>query len=37
MVLGFLIMFFIHVEPTGLAGIWRKIRDYLKIWPLPYV
>ncbi len=36
MALGFLIMFFIHVEPTGLAGIWRRIRDYLKIWPLPY-
>jgi len=36
MVLGFLIMFFIHVEPTGLAGIWRRIRDYFKIWPLPY-
>jgi len=37
LVLGFFIMFFIHVEPTGLAGIWRKIRDYLRIWPLPYV
>jgi branched-chain amino acid transport system permease protein len=34
--LGFLIMFFIHVEPTGLAGIWRRIRDYFRIWPLPY-
>jgi branched-chain amino acid transport system permease protein len=37
MVLGFLIIFFIHVEPSGMAGIWRKIRDYFKIWPLPYV
>jgi branched-chain amino acid transport system permease protein len=37
MILGFLIVFFIHVEPTGLAGIWRRIRDYFKIWPLPYV
>jgi len=36
MFLGFLIMFFIHVEPTGLAGIWRRIRDYFRIWPLPY-
>ena len=35
--LGFLIMFFIHVEPSGLAGIWRRIRDYLRIWPLPYI
>ena len=37
LVLGFLIMFFIHVEPTGLAGIWRRIRDYFRIWPLPYL
>jgi branched-chain amino acid transport system permease protein len=35
--LGFLIMFFIQVEPSGLAGIWRRIRDYLRIWPLPYI
>lgn len=35
--LGFLIMLFIHVEPTGLAGIWRRIRDYFRIWPLPYL
>jgi branched-chain amino acid transport system permease protein len=37
LVLGFSIIFFIHVEPTGLAGIWRKIRDYFRIWPLPYI
>jgi branched-chain amino acid transport system permease protein len=37
MVLGFIIIFFIHVEPTGLAGIWRRIRDYFRIWPLPYI
>lgn len=37
LILGFLIMFFIHVEPTGLAGIWRRIRDYFRIWPLPYI
>ncbi|MBW1786159.1 MAG: branched-chain amino acid ABC transporter permease [Deltaproteobacteria bacterium] len=37
MALGGLIIFFIHVEPTGLAGVWRRIRDYLRIWPLPYV
>ncbi|MDY6881196.1 MAG: branched-chain amino acid ABC transporter permease [Desulfatiglans sp.] len=37
LVLGFLIMFFIHVEPSGLAGIWRRLRDYLRIWPLPYM
>jgi len=37
MALGFFIIFFIHVEPTGMAGIWRRIRDYFKIWPLPYI
>jgi len=37
MALGGLIMLFIHVEPLGLAAIWRRIRDSLKIWPLPYV
>ncbi|MBU2551392.1 MAG: branched-chain amino acid ABC transporter permease [Proteobacteria bacterium] len=37
MALGGLIILFIHVEPTGLAGVWRRIRDYLRIWPLPYV
>jgi len=36
MALGFLVMLFIHLEPAGLAGIWRSVRDYLKIWPLPY-
>jgi branched-chain amino acid transport system permease protein len=33
---GFFIIFFIHIEPTGIAGIWRRVRDYFKIWPLPY-
>ncbi|MBU2549525.1 MAG: branched-chain amino acid ABC transporter permease [Proteobacteria bacterium] len=34
---GFLIVLFILIEPAGLAGIWRKISSYWKIWPLPYV
>lgn len=33
---GFIILFIIF-EPDGLVGIWIKIRDYFKIWPLPYV
>ena len=37
MVHGFLIIFFIMIEPGGLAGIWRKISSYWKIWPLPYI
>jgi len=36
-VFGGLIVLFIIVEPQGLVGIWVKIRDYFKIWPLPYV
>jgi len=34
---GFLIVLFILIEPGGLAGIWRKVSSYWKIWPLPYV
>lgn len=34
---GLLIIIFILIEPAGLAGIWRKISNYWKIWPLPYV
>jgi len=34
---GLLIILFILIEPAGLAGIWRKISSYWKIWPLPYV
>lgn len=34
---GMLIVIFIIFEPEGLVGFWRRFRDYLKIWPLPYV
>ena len=37
LVFGGLIIFFIILEPEGLVGIWVRIRDYFKIWPLPYV
>jgi len=37
LVFGGLIILFIIFEPEGLVGIWIKIRDYFKIWPLPYV
>jgi branched-chain amino acid transport system permease protein len=32
-----LIILFIIVEPEGLVGMWIRIRDYFKIWPLPYI
>jgi len=37
LIYGGLIILFIIVEPDGLVGIWIRIRDYFRIWPLPYV
>jgi branched-chain amino acid transport system permease protein len=37
LIFGGLIILFIIFEPEGLVGIWGKIRDYFKIWPLPYI
>jgi branched-chain amino acid transport system permease protein len=37
LVFGGFILLFIIFEPEGLVGIWVKIRDYFRIWPLPYV
>lgn len=34
---GLLIVLFIIFEPVGLVGIWMRIRDYFRIWPLPYI
>jgi branched-chain amino acid transport system permease protein len=36
-VFGGLIILFIVFEPEGLVGVWIRIRDYFKIWPLPYI
>ena len=36
-VYGGLIVLFIIFEPEGLIAIWMKIRDYFRIWPLPYI
>ncbi|MDY6881944.1 MAG: branched-chain amino acid ABC transporter permease [Thermodesulfobacteriota bacterium] len=36
-IFGALIILFIIFEPDGLVGIWIRIRDYLRIWPLPYI
>ena len=32
-----LIILFIIFEPEGLVGVWIRLRDYFRIWPLPYV
>lgn len=37
LVFGGLIILFIIFEPEGLVGVWIRIRDYFRIWPLPYI
>lgn len=37
LVFGVLIVLFIIFEPVGLVGVWIRIRDYFRIWPLPYI
>lgn len=36
MVFGGLIIFFLIVEPLGLARLWKTLKDYLRLWPFPY-
>ena len=36
MVTGALILFFLIVEPQGLARLWRIGRQKLRVWPFPY-
>lgn len=36
-VFGLLIVLFIIFEPVGLVGVWFRVRDYFRIWPLPYI
>jgi len=33
---GVLILVFLILEPRGLVGLWGRIRDYFRTWPLPY-
>ncbi|MBW2030316.1 MAG: branched-chain amino acid ABC transporter permease [Deltaproteobacteria bacterium] len=33
---GLIMIVFLVLEPTGLVGIWRKIRDYFVLWPFRY-
>jgi branched-chain amino acid transport system permease protein len=35
-VFGSLILFFLIVEPLGLARLWKTFKDYLRLWPFPY-
>jgi branched-chain amino acid transport system permease protein len=36
MIFGGLIIFFLIVEPYGLARLWQTIKDKLRLWPFPY-
>jgi branched-chain amino acid transport system permease protein len=36
MVLGGLIIFFLIVEPAGLARLWQVAKQKLRVWPFPY-
>ncbi|MEM7208394.1 MAG: branched-chain amino acid ABC transporter permease [Pseudomonadota bacterium] len=36
LLLGGLIMFFLIVEPHGLAQLWRITKEKLRIWPFPH-
>ncbi len=33
---GAFIIFFLVVEPEGLARLWRNIRNYFRVWPFSY-
>jgi len=33
---GLLILLFLILEPLGLVGLWGRIRNYFRTWPLPY-
>ena len=36
MLVGLLIMFFLIVEPHGLAQLWRIAKEKLRLWPFPH-
>ncbi|MEM6616356.1 MAG: branched-chain amino acid ABC transporter permease [Pseudomonadota bacterium] len=36
MVVGALIIFFLIVEPHGLARLWSILKEKLRVWPFPY-
>ena len=36
MVIGALILFFLIIEPHGLARLWAILKQKLRIWPFPY-
>jgi branched-chain amino acid transport system permease protein len=35
-VFGLLIVGFLVFEPHGLVEIWRRLKDYFRLWPFEY-
>jgi len=35
-IFGSLIIFFLIVEPHGLARLWQIAKEKLRLWPFPY-
>jgi branched-chain amino acid transport system permease protein len=33
---GLIMIIFLVLEPSGLMGIWRRVRDYFILWPFKY-
>jgi branched-chain amino acid transport system permease protein len=33
---GLIMILFLVLEPTGLAGVWIRVRDYFLLWPFKY-
>ena len=36
MIIGALILFFLIIEPHGLARLWAILKQKLRVWPFPY-
>ena len=36
MTFGGLIIFFLIVEPHGLARLWQIVKEKMRLWPFPY-
>ena len=36
MIFGALIVFFLIVEPHGLARLWSTFKEKLRLWPFPH-
>jgi branched-chain amino acid transport system permease protein len=36
MLFGGLIVFFLIVEPNGLARLWQIVKEKLRLWPFPH-